>query len=624
MCGIAGVLSDQEHPSRVQEIAQAMVASLHHRGPNDRGFHSSGPLAMGMTRLSIVDVAGGHQPISSEDGQVTVICNGEIYNYLELRRELEADGHQFRTHSDVEVIAHLYEDLGARAVTRLRGMFAFAVWDERRKRLVLGRDRLGIKPLYYAIEGGALYFGSELKALVRAGLQSLDIDETAVDRFLTFGYVPAPLSIYRQVRKLEPAHLLVWENGTASFDRYWELKFDSASRRDARDLGDQFLALFRQAVGSHLMGEVPLGAFLSGGLDSSLMVALMAEASGNPVRTFTMGFGGSAGKHYDERPYAKLVSQRYGTLHTEFEIEPRIDDVLDKAVDAFDEPFADDSVIPSYYICRLAKQEVTVALTGLGGDELFGGYERYLGLQLSRSYEKIPSLLRRVVRPAVEALPERKNGHHAINHLKRFVRSSGQSPARRYLDYIAVVTDPLKRNLYAGLPLECALDMRAGARFNAGAQATILEQALFNDISTYLPDDILALTDRLSMLQSLELRVPFLDHPLVEFCATIPDQWKVRRLTKKYLLRRVAEPFLPEAVISHRKQGFGSPLASWLRHELRDYVADSLAPGRLARHGLFDADTVQRLIVEHASRQESHERPLFALLMFQKWWDRFQ
>lgn len=578
---------------------------------------------MGMTRLSIVDVAGGHQPISSEDEQVTVICNGEIYNYQQLRRELERAGHYFRTNSDVEVIVHLYEDFGTRAVEHLRGMFAFAIWDDRKQRLVLGRDRLGIKPLYYAIQNDTLYFGSELKALVKPGLISLTLDEEALDRFLTFGYVPSPMSIYREARKLEPANLLIWEHGKPTLERYWHLRFQSNGTSDEQEFGERFLSLFREAVSSHLMGEVPLGAFLSGGLDSSLMVALMSEASATPVRTFTMAFGGSASKHYDERPYAKLVSERYGTAHTEFEIESRIDDVLDKAVDAFDEPFADDSVIPSYYICRLAKQDVTVALTGLGGDELFAGYERYLGLQLSRSYERVPRFLRGVVSPIIEFLPERRNGHHAVNHLKRFVRSADRPPARRYLEYISVVTDPLKRDLYSGLRLDRALAGVREARFHAGPTATVLEQALFNDIATYLPDDILTLTDRLSMLQSLELRVPFLDHPLVEFCATIPEHLKVRGFTKKYLLREVSRPLLPQEVIEHRKQGFGSPLAAWLRHELRDYLADSLAPGRLARHGLFHAPTVQRLITEHATRQESHERPLFALLMFQKWWDRF-
>lgn len=622
MCGIAGVYASREHPDRVREVVGEMVASLHHRGPNDRGFAYFGHFAMGMTRLSIVDVAGGHQPISSEDGTVTVICNGEIYNHEALRRQLLERGHRFATKSDVEVIVHLYEDVGVRCVEQLQGMFGFAIWDQRRQRLVIGRDRLGIKPLYYAQSEGRLLFGSELKALVKSGLLSLSVDEVAIDRFLTFGYIPAPYSIYREVRKLEPGHVLVWENERATIERYWQLQFKPDLHRSEQEFAEEFLRLFSDAIGSHLMGEVPLGAFLSGGLDSSLLVALMSERMHSPVRTFTMGFGGSAGRHFDERPFARLVSDRYKTIHTEYEVQPKVDDVLATAVDAFDEPFADDSVIPSYYICKLAKQDVTVALTGLGGDELFGGYERYVGLKLSQTYERIPSPLRRVIGPVAEALPEPKSGRNRINHLKRFVRSAGEIPARRYLQYITVVGEPLKTSLYAGLPVTVSQNGHGLARFEAGPDATILGQALYNDICTYLPDDILALSDRLSMLQGLELRVPFLDHPLVEFCATIPDKFKIRNLTKKYLLRSVSAAYLPESILTHKKQGFGSPMASWLRHELRGYMADVLSEKNLAQHGLFDAGTVQRLMSEHVNHQESHDRPLFALLMFQKWWDR--
>jgi asparagine synthase (glutamine-hydrolysing) len=599
-----------------------MVSTLRHRGPDDDGFVHEAGFSMGMRRLSIVDIAGGHQPISNEDGTVTVVCNGEIYNHLDLRRQLEQSGHRFSTRSDVEVLAHLYEELGTSCVERLRGMFGFAIWDAARRRLVLGRDRLGIKPLYYALTPDRLLFGSELKAIVASELVPLTIDEEAIDRFLTFGYVPAPLSIYREVRKLEPAHLLVYENGVGRFERYWDLRFRPDRESDARELADRFLAMLRDAVSSHLMGEVPLGAFLSGGIDSSLVVALMSEAMQRPVHTFTMAFGGSAGKGFDERDAARLVSRRYGTTHTEYEVEPSVEEAVTCAVEAFDEPFADDSVIPSYHICRLASRDVTVALTGLGGDELFAGYERHLGLELSLAYDRVPLVFRSAMAPLGQALPEPRDGGNRVNHLKRFLRSSEEPPARRYLRYTTVMDDTLKDTLYKSPALEATRNRNEVARFGAGPEASALSQALYHDSSTYLPDDILTLTDRLSMLHSLELRVPFLDHPLVEFCATIPDRFKIQGLAKKYLLRQVARPFLPAELMNRRKQGFGSPMASWFRHELKSYLCDALSQRKLERHDLFRPEAVRKLVSEHGSRRESHERPLFALLMFQQWWDR--
>jgi asparagine synthase (glutamine-hydrolysing) len=625
MCGIAGLWTTNDDMPVCRDTVGRMISALHHRGPDDQGMHVSRRVGMGMTRLSIIDVSGGHQPISSEDGAVTVVCNGEIYNHDELRRELMARGHVFRTRSDVEVIVHLYEEMGVGCLQRLRGMFGIALWDERRQRLMIARDRLGIKPLFYARAGKQVLFASEMKAIARSGVVSLDLDAEALNSYLTFGYIPSPLTIYKNVRKLDPGHVMVCEGGTVTTERYWQLRFEPQADADETAIGERFLELFSDAVRTHLMSDVSLGAFLSGGVDSSLVVALMAECTSTPVKTFTIGFGGSAGGHLDERPYARLLSNRYGTTHTEVEVRPNLEEVIDEIVDAFDEPFADDSVIPTYYICKLARQQVTVALTGLGGDELFAGYERYLGLKLSAAYHALPAMLRRrVVEPIVERLPERRDGRYTINHLKRFVRSAGLSSAHRYLDYITIFNDDLKRRLYRPEALGAAgMNGHDTSLFDAPAAGDLVDRALNHDMHTYLPEDILALSDRLSMRHALELRVPFLDHPLVEFCASIPSSLKIRATTKKYLLKRVARRFIPGEIIDHRKQGFGSPMSAWLRGDLKDYVRSTLAPAKLARHGLFDADAVGGLIDAHQDYRESNERQLFALMMFQKWHERF-
>ena len=626
MCGIAGSWTPENAHDVRRDVVERMVASLRHRGPDDEGFHFSRRAGIGMTRLSIIDVAGGHQPISSEDGQVTVVCNGEIYNHNELRQELIGRGHRFRTRSDVEVIVHLYEEIGDKCIERLRGMFAVALWDERKQRLLVARDRLGIKPLFYAQHEGGLLFASEMKAIVRAGLPGVQLDPEALDAYLTFGYIPSPLTIYREVRKLDPGHLMVADARGITTRRYWQLRFDPIPDADEVALGRRFVELFEDAVRSHLMSDVSLGAFLSGGVDSSLVVALMAEMTSTPVKTFTIGFGGGAGGHMDERPYARMLSERYGTTHTEFEVQPNVEEVLDHAVEAFDEPFADDSVIPTYYICKLARESVTVALTGLGGDELFGGYERHLGLKLSAGYDRVPAFVRRrMIGPLVDSLPERRDGHYTINHLKRFVRAAELPAPRRYLNYVTVFNETLKRQICGAGVLDYDGDgVGSDTRhFDSPAAQDLVDRALNHDINTYLPEDILALSDRLSMRCSLELRVPFLDHPLVEFCATIPSSLKIRATTKKYLLRRVARRFLPDEIIDHRKQGFASPMTSWLRTDLKDYVRSTLAPERLARHELFDATAVAGLIDAHMTRRETYDRQLFALMMFQKWHERF-
>jgi asparagine synthase (glutamine-hydrolysing) len=624
MCGIAGIYDGSR--GTVRADVERMVAALHHRGPDDRGIHASPALTMGMSRLSIIDLASGHQPISSEDGTITVVCNGEIYNHQALRKELQSRGHQFRTRSDVEVIVHLYEEIGPRAFERLRGMFAAAVWDETEQKLVVGRDRLGIKPLFYAWRDGRLLFASEIKAIAQSGHVPLRLDYHAMDRYLSLAYIPSPLTIYRDIKKLEPGHLLIAERGNVTIERYWQLHVREEAEADERTLTRRFLELFSDAVRTHLMSDVSLGAFLSGGVDSALLVAMMSECTSVPVQTFTMGFGGGAGGYLDERGYARMMSRRYGTDHTEFEVRPNLEEILDDAVGAFDEPFADDGLIPTFHICKLARAQVTVALTGLGGDELFGGYERHLGLKLSGGYDRVPRFLRKgIIGPLVNRLPERQDGHYTINHLKRFVRAAELPPSERYLDYGKVFSEDLKGRVCRPGTLARLndRDSTGDTKYFDSGPGDLVGRALHHDLHTYLPEDVLALSDRVSMQYGLELRVPFLDHPLVEFCASLPPSMKIRTLTKKYLLKRAAKPYLPPQVLNHRKQGFASPMSAWMRSDLQHYVRETLSPKRLERHGFFDPGAVGSLIDAHMSRRESHDKQLFTLMMFQKWHERF-
>jgi asparagine synthase (glutamine-hydrolysing) len=618
MCGVAGIHCETKIPLRGE--LEAMVHSVRRRGPDDRGYFLAGPVALGMSRLSIIDPQNGRQPLSSEDGNVVVVCNGEIYNHPELRDELKAKGHRYNTRSDAETIVHLYEEEGLNFLDRLQGMFGLALWDQKRRRLLIARDRLGIKPIYYANSSECLVFGSELKAVLASKRSSFTIDSSAVDAYFKLGYVPNPLTIYREVKKLPPAHVLIHEHGQTQLRRYWELSFEPKAVKSASQWKEEFISLFQKTIEKHLMSDVPLGAFLSGGVDSSFVVAAMARLMDKPVQTFTVGFAGSTGGYLDERSIAREVSTRFGTQHTEFEVQPRPDDIIDDIVEAFDEPFADDSVIPTYYLCRETSKKVKVALSGLGGDELFAGYERYLGLVLSTSYDRIPGFVKSsIIEPVVNRLPELKNGNYTVNHLKRFVRSAKFPPAERYQDYVSIFPGAERRSLLPSL--NESLREEDQLMYFSNARMGLLDKALNQDIHTYLPEDILALSDRLSMWHSLELRVPFVDHKLVEFCAAMPASLKIRGREKKVLLRRAARGVLPNAVLDHRKQGFAAPMAAWLRGDLKEYVADSLSVSAVARHGFLDANYVQTVLEDHWNRRELNDRKIFSILMFQRWLD---
>jgi asparagine synthase (glutamine-hydrolysing) len=625
MCGICGFVG--EHSGLTPETLERMNGTLVRRGPDDAGaFHAPG-VGLAMRRLSIIDLGGGHQPIQNEDGTVQVVFNGEIYNYRELRDDLQRRGHRFATQSDTEVIVHLYEEHGDELVHRLRGMFAFALWDSRRRRGLIARDRLGIKPLFYAEAGGSLLFGSELKAVLASGLVGRELDLQALDAFLAFTYIPAPLTIYRGVRKLEPGHLLVRESGRTVKRRYWDLDVSHPETDTGADEWfERFDASIEDAVRSHLVSDVPLGAFLSGGIDSSLVVALMSRHLDGPVRTFTMGFGGHNAL-IDERPLAQSVAARYGCEFRDYAVQPDFRQIAGEIVEAFDEPFADDSVIPTYYVSQFTRRHVKVALSGLGGDELFAGYERYSGVLLGQHYSRLmPAPLHRaLIQPLVKSLPEPAHGGDRVNHAKRFVAGALRTSAERYLDFVSTLPSEERLRLYG--PEASSVDVESTGRmitepYLACGAPDDVARALYVDMKTYLPEDILALSDRLSMWHSLEVRVPLVDHPLVELSARLPTRFKLDWRRKKILLRRIASRRLPAEVMNHRKQGFESPMAAWLRTDLAGYARDILGPSRLGRSGLFDGEYVLAKLEDHLSGRNKNNKLLFSLMMFQEWYER--
>lgn len=609
-------------------MLRAMNDVIVRRGPDGEGSLLSGDVGLAMRRLAIIDVSGGAQPVYNEDGSVAVVFNGEIYNFMSLREGLIARGHQFRTHSDTEVIVHLYEERGSDLVRELEGMFAFALWDARKETLLLARDRSGIKPLFIAQLAGGVLFGSEIKSLLASGLVPDDIDWQALDQFLAYTYIPAPHTIYRAIRKVLPGTTVTIDRqGRMSECSFWQVPDPAVVQRTPEEWVGRIDSALRLAVESHLVSDVPVGAFLSGGIDSGLLVAMMATMSARPVETFTVGFAGAGSSFIDERVYARMIAQRYRLNHHEINVEPHVTDIIPDIVAAFDEPFADDSVVPSYYVSQEAARFVKVALTGLGGDELFGGYRRHLGVRVGDAYGQVPRWLRdRVVDPLIRRLPEPKSSSDLIDHLKRFSRASSQSPSGRYQDSMTTLAAAERSRLYLK-EVAAHIDLAAtaatlSATFDGFVNGTSVDRALKTDLSWYLPDDILTLTDRLSMWHSLELRVPYLDHRLVEEAMTIPSNLKIRGLEQKYILKQVAAKWLPEAVIRHRKQGFEAPMGRWLRGPLRAMMEDTLSHQALAAAGIFEPGEVERLKREHVSGARKHSKVLFSLLMFQLWYER--
>jgi asparagine synthase (glutamine-hydrolysing) len=623
MCGICGFVSFD------QKIGEStlldMNASITRRGPDGDGHFFDGTVGLAMRRLAIIDLEGGRQPIFNEDRSVCVVFNGEIYNYRELRERLLARGHTLATHSDTETIVHLYEEYGERLSEHLQGMFAFALWDLRKRTLLLSRDRLGIKPLFIATTPQGVLFGSEIKTLIASGLVPRRYDWQALDEFFTYTNIPQPRTIYADVRQVEPGtSVRIAPDGSQTVTRYWSVPAVEQEPMDEAAWLARLDDSLRDAVQSHLVSDVPVGAFLSGGVDSGVMVAMMATLMDRPVETFTVSFTDAGSSFIDERQYARAMAQRYRLNYHEIEVTPHLDQIASEVSTAFDQPFADDSVVPSYYVCQIAGQQLKVALTGLGGDELFAGYRRHYGLMLGEKYARLPRWLRSgVIEPLVRRLPESAHSLDSIDHLKRFVRAGARPAPMRYQDSMATLSWSDRAALYApgivGQIDQRATDSVLTRPFEDGDVPSILERALRTDLKTYLVDDILTLSDRLSMWHSLELRVPYLDHRLVETAARVPASLKIRGSTQKYILKRLAEKYLPHDMIYHKKQGFEAPMGRWLRGPLLPFFDSVVTPQAVASTGVLRYDTIRRLRDEHVGLKRKNSKILFSILSFMLW-----
>jgi asparagine synthase (glutamine-hydrolysing) len=621
MCGIVGLLHhDPAHPVDRSQLLR-MSDAIRHRGPDDAGLHLDGPVGLAMRRLAIIDVAGGHQPILNEDRSAAIVLNGEIYNYRPLQQALRARGHRFGSTGDTETVLHLYEEEGEECVTQLRGMFAFAIWDQRRGHLFLARDRFGIKPLYYHLAPWGIAFASELKALLAAGCSDGALDWEGLDAFLELGYLPAPFTPFVDIRKLMPGHTLTWSPGALpSIRRYWDLPRQQVVAPPG--LPQRVREWIDDSVAAHLVSDVPVAAFLSGGLDSSAVVASMAR-QGTPPDAFTVRYGGTGAESADETPLAGALAERYGVRLNVVDVHPALDEILEPIAWALDEPLADDSVIPTWHLSQAVGARYKVVLTGIGGDELFAGYRRHLALRWSGLYGALPALLRGGISALAERIGEPRTGGLGVDRLKRFVRIGDGDDAQRFLAMVrrlpARERAALATASVTGGGAGDAAERIFRAHHDQAGRPSGVGAGLYLDYKTFLPDDILALSDRISMAHGLEVRVPFVDHRLVESVFPLPDRAKVGWGRAKALLRRALAPQLPSAHLRAPKRGFVGPMASWLRHELRPMLMDELSPSRLARLGHFDPQIVERLLLEHDRGQQNRETILWALLTFSLW-----
>jgi len=621
MCGLVGIFDTRGKRDIDRLVLERMNEAQRHRGPDEGGVHVEPGLGLGHRRLSIIDLSAGHQPLYNEDGTVAVVYNGEIYNYRELMAELVECGHAFRTRSDTEVIVHAWEEWGEACVERFRGMFAFALWDRRRESLFLARDRLGVKPLYYALlPDGLLLFGSELKALLAHGALARDIDPCAVEEYFALGYVAEPRTIFRGARKLPPAHTLLVRRGEALPEarEYWDVRFTLDNRIALDDALDELQARLRESVRMRLMSEVPLGAFLSGGVDSSAVVATMAQVSDEPVNTCSIAFDEPA---YDESAYARQVAERYGTRHYVEQVGSDDFDLIDTLAALYDEPYADSSAIPTYRVCQLARKRVTVALSGDGGDESFAGYRRYrLHLAEECMRGALPLALRRPVFGLLGRVYPKADWAPRVLRAKATFQALSRDAVEAYFTGVSILRDDARRALYSGSFRAQLGGYNAVEVFHRHAARADVEDPLalvqYLDLKTYLVGDINTKVDRASMAHSLEVREPLMDHPLVEWLASLPSSLKLRGQEGKYLLKKAMEAHLPKEILYRPKRGFAVPLARWFRGPLRDRVRAAVLGPRLLDTGFFNRAQLQRLVDQHQSGLRDHSAVLWSLLMF--------
>ena len=621
MCGIAGIVGKQDDVIEASDVHR-MCQTIIHRGPDDEGVYAQGPVGIGMRRLSIIDLAGGKQPIHNEDRSVWVVFNGEIYNFPDLRRELEARGHRFYTHSDTEVIVHLYEESGADCVKQLRGMFAIALYDERQGTLLLARDRLGKKPLHYALHEGRLYFGSEIKTILAVAPELAEIDHEGLLQYFYFGYIPDPYTAFRSIRKLPAGHLMEFRNGEIKIRQYWNLpEYGTHPPISEQECLEELERRLQEAVRIRLISDVPLGALLSGGVDSSIIVALMARESTKPVQTFSIGF---REEKFNEAEYARQVAERFGTDHHELVLDPDLEDTLTYLSGMLEEPFGDSSMLPTYYVCRMARQQVTVALSGDAGDELFAGYDRYLTAMGRPKFDPLHRWLGPIYRESIHRLiPAGTYGKNlawnaSLNDRDRYLDALSFFPALHrerdlftpeFLRNAKTLPDPLSQwqRLYDDAPAKDRLS-----------------RLLYLDTKTYLNGDILAKVDRMSMATSLEVRVPMLDHEFVEWVTSLPVEWKFRAGARKHILKKLAERVgVPSYVVHRRKQGFQLPLVEWMRSEAKEKYWNILLEPRTLQRGYFKPTAVQALIEEHVRGRRNRSGMLWRMLVLELWHRNF-
>jgi len=615
MCGIAGLIfSDKSRPVDTSVIEE-MCAVIHHRGPDEWGMWVEGQVGIGMKRLRIIDLAGGHQPMANPDGTVRIVFNGEIYNYREIRTDLERRGYRFVTNSDTESILHLYEEYGQDCVNYLRGMFAFAIWDATSRRLFMARDRLGKKPLHYLHDGEKLVFGSEIKSILRYPGYKPEVNRPGIVNYVAYGYSPDPDTLFSGVSKLPPGHRMTWENGRISIGSYWDVEYRPDYSMSEQQILGETERLLEESVKIRLMSDVPLGAFLSGGIDSSLVVALMARNMGEPVKTFSIGFDE---KKYNELPYARMVAQKYGTDHHEEIVRPDAEEVIPHLIKMFDEPFADSSAIPTYYVSRLARRHVTVALSGDGGDEMLGGYDRYLDSSLSNITDKLPHSLRKAFMgfPA-GLLPESFPG---INTLRYLAANADQ----RYIAKMTKGVSWIHEKLFspdliriAGTSDPSIPLLRLLPKVKMHDQIT---RRQYLDCKTYLPGDIMTKVDRASMLVSLETRAPLLDHHFVEFAFRVPVQYKVHGRTTKYMLKQLAYKLLPHELVDRPKMGFAMPVSQWINSDWKEMSEDLIIGRRALQRGNFNTECLNRIMNEHRCGRRDHSYIIWTMMVLEMWY----
>jgi asparagine synthase (glutamine-hydrolysing) len=625
VCGICGISGNFNRPD---DVIQQMLKNIHHRGPDDQGVFIDKGLALGARRLSIIDLKNGHQPMSNEDNSIWIVFNGEIYNFLELRRELEKKGHVFKTYSDTEVILHLYEDYDLDCVNKLNGMFVFCIWDKRLSRLILARDRFGIKPLYYTITKNILVFASELKSILCFPGIKREIEPFALDNYLSLGYTPTVKTIFRNIYKLPPAHTLVFKDGHVDIKKYWELEFkENAEVKNEHEAADRLSYLLKKAIKRHLISDVPLGIYLSGGIDSSSIVALSGDFLRSKIKTFSIGFNETS---FDESRYSAEVSRLFNTEHRHRVFGS--DDViriLPEVTRMLDEPFADPSILPTYILSKFSRDHVTVALSGDGGDEIFAGYPTYQAHAFMRYYEKVPYFIkRRIIEALVNNMPVSYDNFSLDFAAKSFITGSDiYNPIERHARWMGTFSKDDKKYLYnsdwVGKKIVSADNPRTHSFSRLNKKTNILNLVQKLDIDNYLEGDLLVKTDRASMMNSQEVRLPYLDHELVSFMLSTPPYLRLKRFRTKYILKRTMKRCLPSNILNRRKKGFGIPVAYWIKKELKDHILSVLTEDRIKRQGLFNHSYIKKILKEHLENKLDNSKKIWSLFMFELWYMRY-